>query len=201
MKPSAVVFDLGKVLLDFDYSITARALEHLCEASAEDLRWHIDQSPLLMDYESGRLSTEEFFENVRETAGYQGDFDTFHDAFGGIFSEIAPMVELQRRLKRAGVPRYIFSNTNEVAIHHVKKNFPFFAEFEGYVYSHVVGSMKPEARIYEEVESLAGCEGGALLYIDDREENIAAGRGRGWQAIHHTSPDDTIAAVEASGIL
>jgi HAD superfamily hydrolase (TIGR01509 family) len=201
MKPAAIIFDLGKVLLDFDYSITANALAEHCDVSAEELRQHIDQSPLLLTYESGGLSTEEFYEIVREAAGYHGDYQTFRDAFGGIFSEIPPMVDLHRRLKEAGVPCYIFSNTNEVAIHHVRNNFPFFSGFDGYVYSHIVGAMKPIAKIYEAVEALSGQQGAALLYIDDREENIVAGRERGWQAIHHLAPEQTIAAVEATGLL
>jgi HAD superfamily hydrolase (TIGR01509 family) len=201
MKPSAVIFDLGKVLLDFDYSITVRALADLCEIPAEELRRHIDQSPLLIRYESGDMTTEEFYETVRGVAGYRGDYATFREAFGGIFSEIPAMVTLHRRLKEVGVPCYIFSNTNEVAIHHVERNFPFFAGFDGYVYSHLVGAMKPAAKIYEAIEELTGFRGGELLYIDDREENHAAGRERGWQAIHHVSEEATIAAVEAAGLL
>ena len=201
MKPTTVIFDLGKVLLDFDYSITARALADQCDVSAEELRQHIDQSPLLLRYESGDMTTEEFYETVRKAAGYRGDYETFRAAFGGIFSEIPPMVELHQRLKDAGVPCYIFSNTNEVAIHHVERNFPFFAGFDGYVYSHIVGAMKPDPRIYEAVESLSGRNGGELLYIDDREENYLAGRERGWHAIHHVSVTETIAAVEAAGLL
>ena len=201
MKPSAVIFDLCKVLLDFDYSITARALADQCAVPAEELRQHIDQSPLLLKYESGDMTTEQFYEIVREAAGYRGDYETFRAAFGGIFAEIPPMVELHRELKAAGIPCYIFSNTNEVAIHHVRSNFPFFAGFDGYVYSHIVGAMKPEAKIYEAIESLTGHKGDDLLYIDDREENILAGRERGWRAIHHTAPETTIAAVRATGLL
>ncbi|MBL6763500.1 MAG: HAD family phosphatase [Verrucomicrobiae bacterium] len=201
MKPAAVIFDLGKVLLDFDYSITARALAGQCAVPAEELRLHIDQSPLLLRYESGEMTTEEFYRTVREAAGYRGNYETFREAFGGIFAEIPPMVDLQRRLKDAGVHCYIFSNTNEVAIHHVKRNFPFFAGFDGYVYSHIVGAMKPAAKIYEAVEALVGLRGADLLYIDDREENIVAGRERGWHAVHHTAPATTIAAVEGSGLL
>jgi len=83
----------------------------------------------------------------------------------------------------------------------VERNFPFFAGFDGYVYSHIVGAMKPAAKIYEAVESLSGQRGEALLYIDDRAENYLAGRERGWQAIHHVSVEQTIAAVEATGLL
>lgn len=201
MKPEVVVFDLGKVLLDFDYSITARHLAELCEVSPEGILETIDQSHLLLDYEEGKLSTDEFYGKVCEQTGYRGDFETFRDAFADIFSEIPPMVDLQRRLRAAGVPCYIFSNTNEVAIHHIKRNFSFFGEFDGYVYSYLEKSMKPDTPIYEAVEAKTGKSGEAVIYLDDKAENVAAGAARGWQTVHHVDPTSSIAAVAATGLL
>lgn len=201
MKPAAVVFDLGKVLLDFDYAITAGHLAELCDVSAVELQQTIDQSHLLLDYEEGKLSTEEFYRAVGEKTGYRGPYEKFREAFADIFAEIPPMVELHGRLRSAGVPCFIFSNTNEVAIHHIKRNFPFFKNFDGYVYSYVEKSMKPAPRIYEAVERETGRRGGALLYIDDRAENVAGGQARDWQTVHHVSPEKTIMAVVESGLL
>lgn len=201
MKPDAVIFDLGKVLLDFDYSITAGHLAELCEVSTQGILDTIDQTHLLLDYEEGKLTTDEFYAKVCEQTGYRGDFETFRDAFADIFSEIPEMVNLQRRLKEAGVPCYIFSNTNEIAIHHVKRNFPFFGGFDGYVYSYLEKSMKPDALIYDAVERLTGKSGTSLIYLDDRAENIESGAARGWQTIHHVASTSSIAAIEAAGLL
>lgn len=201
MKPEAVVFDLGKVLLDFDYAITAGHLAEMCDVSAGELQEVIDQSHLLLDYEAGKLTTEEFYQSVCEQTGYRGAYEKFREAFADIFSEIPAMVELHRRLRSDGVPCFIFSNTNEVAIHHIKRNFPFFKDFDGYVYSYVEQAMKPATPIYEAVERETGRSGRALLYIDDRAENVEGGRSRGWQTIHHVSPEQTIAAVGESGLL
>ncbi len=201
MKPEAAIFDLGKVLLDFDYSITARELAGLCDVSAEELLRLIDQSHLLLDYEEGKLTSDEFYSAVCRGAGYRGSFEQFSGAFADIFSEIPPMVELQTGLKAKGVPCFIFSNTNEIAIEHIRRNFPFFENFDGYVYSYQAKSMKPDARIYEVVEETVGKRGEALIYIDDKLENIEAGHSRGWQTIHHTSPAASIAAFEAAGLI
>ena len=57
--------------------------------------------------------------------------------------------------------------------------------------------MKPDPRIYEVVEELTGHKGSALLYIDDRPENIAHGNDRGWQTILHVDPTETIRHVNA----
>jgi HAD superfamily hydrolase (TIGR01509 family) len=201
MKPELAVFDLGKVLLDFDYSITARHLAELSDVSAAELQAVIDQSHLLLDYEEGKLTTDEFYRAICKRTGYRGTFEKFRDAFADIFSEIPEMVGLHGKLKAAGVPCFIFSNTNEIAIHHVRHNFPFFGGFDGYVYSYVEKAMKPAEQIYEAVEQATGRNGRQLIYIDDRAENIDKGRERGWQTVHHVNPAASIAAFAASGLV
>lgn len=193
--PRAVVFDLGKVLLDFDYRVAARALAPRSRLDAEEFKRVVDQSPLLHRYESAEIGTAEFFAEVGRLTGYAGSLAEFRAAFGDIFSEIPPMVALQRQLRERGVPTFIFSNTNEIAIGHVRDRFPFFAHFTGYVYSHEVGCMKPAPKIYETIEAITGLRGTDLLYLDDRAENIEAGAARGWQAILHHDPAMTVPAV------
>jgi 2-haloacid dehalogenase len=60
--------------------------------------------------------------------------------------------------------------------------------------------MKPSPAIYEAVERKTGHSGEAILYIDDRLENIEAGRQRGWQVVHHSEVSDTRDALRAAGL-
>ena len=199
--PPTVIFDLGKVLLEFDYGIVARRLAAHSGRDAEQIRGLLDQSPLLFRFESGQMTNDEFFREVSSFTGYTGAFDEFADIFGDIFAPIAPMIELHAQLRARGVQTFIFSNTNDLAIRHIRTNFPFFAGFTGYVYSHEAGTMKPDARIYEIVERRTNRSGAELLYIDDRLENVEAGAARGWRVVHHQTPEHTIAAVRAAGLL
>ncbi len=199
--PTAVIFDLGKVLLEFDYGLVARRLVAHSGRDAEEIRVLVDQSPLLFRFESGQMTNDAFFREVSALTGYTGAFAEFADIFGDIFAPIAPMIDLHAQLRARGVPTFIFSNTNDLAIRHIRANFPFFAGFTDYIYSHEVGAMKPDGRIYEVVEQRTGRTGAALLYIDDRLENVDAGHARGWQVVHHQTPEQTIAAVRAAGLL
>ncbi len=199
--PTAVVFDLGKVLLEFDYGIVARRLAAHSGRDAEQIRGLLDQSPLLFRFESGQMTNDEFFREVSSLTGYTGAFEEFANIFGDIFAMIHPMIELHGQLRTRGVPTFIFSNTNDLAIRHIRVNFPFFAGFTDYIYSHEAGAMKPDHRIYEIVERRTGRKGAELLYIDDRKENIDAGHARGWHVVHHQTPELTIAAVRAAGLL
>ena len=199
--PKAVIFDLGKVLLDFDYRVAARKIAERCRVTHEEILHLIAHSPWLFRYETGLVSTDDFFKEVCAATGYCGDLDEFSGCFGDIFTAIEPMVRMQAELRRKGFLTYIFSNTNDLAIRHIRRNFPFFANFDGYILSYEHRSMKPESKLYEVVEEQAACRGGDLLYLDDRPENVAAGATRGWQVILQESPEKTLAAVQELGLL
>ncbi len=194
-RPKAVIFDLGKVLLDFDYGIVIRGIAKRSVISLEDLRTLIDQSPLLYRYETGLMSTLEFYEAIRTATGFEGSLDDFSGIFGDIFTEIDPMIRLNLNLRLAGIPTFIFSNTNELAVRHIRSTYPFFKNFNGFILSYEHKSMKPAEAIYEAVEQATGLQGHALLYIDDRLENVDAGVRRGWQVIHHLAAHQTIEEV------
>src|SRR5215471_8820632 len=170
-----IVFDLGKVLVDFDYSIAGRKLASKSKALAADVSRFISQSPLLFKYETGLISRQQFYDQICSATGYSGPIDEFAEFFADIFTPIAPMVQLQADLRSRGFSTYIFSNTNDLAITHIRRNFPFFANFDGYILSYEHGAMKPDARLYEAVERSSGGKGGEILYLDDRPENVEAG--------------------------
>jgi glucose-1-phosphatase len=196
MRPKVVLFDLGKVLVDFDFALAARRVLARSRRPPADLQELIQSSPVLCRFERGELSSAEFFEEVRRVVDYQGTYDDFARAFADIFSEIPEMVGLHARVRAAGYPVWIFSNTNDLAFQHIHRSFPFFADFDGYFLSYRLGVMKPAAGIYEAAERTTGCGGAEILYLDDHEPNVAAGAARGWQAFRHTSPAETIPMVE-----
>lgn len=197
----AVIFDLGKVLVDFDYSLVVRRVGNRSTASLEALERLIVNSPLLPAYERGELTSTAFYDAVRKESGFRGGFDEFAGYFADIFTEIPAMTAVQAELRSRGIPTFIFSNTNDIAIDHIRRNFPFFARFDGYVLSYEHGCMKPDAPLYEVVERMAGRRGADLVYLDDRAENIAAGRDRGWHAILHHDPAESRQRLQAMGLL
>lgn len=196
----AVIFDLGKVLLDFDYAPVLRHIAAHSRTSLPELKRLLDQGPLLHAYERGEMDSPAFHRAVAETTGLTTPYDTFARVFADIFTVIPEMVALHAALRDARVPTYIFSNTNDLAIGHVRRTYAFFNAFDGHVLSYEHGVMKPHARLYEVVEQTAGRRGADLVYLDDREENVAAGAARGWQVIHHTDPASSSAALRALGL-
>lgn len=199
-KPKVVVFDLGKVLLDFDFSIFARELAKKARVEAEEVLRLVVQSDVLVEYETGRTTSMDFYHQVSELTGYTGDAASFERCFGDIFAELPQMIAIQEELKLAGIPTYIFSNTNEIAIKIIRDRYPFFSRFDGYVYSYQEQSMKPDPKIYEAVEKLTGHDGTDLVFMDDKSENIEQARQRGWYGIVHGDPEITRAELRQLGL-
>jgi FMN phosphatase YigB (HAD superfamily) len=195
------IFDLGKVLVDFDYTIAAQKIAARSRKAPADLHAFLGSSPLLLHYESGLLTRQTFFAAVRDAIDFHGDLEEFGSYFADIFTEIPGTVALHAELRRRGFRTFIFSNTNDLAIEHVRRNFSFFKNFDGYVFSYEVGGMKPQPKIYEAMEAMTGRRGADLIYLDDRAENVEAGAARGWRAILHESPEKTRQALAALGVI
>lgn len=202
MKDSPVfIFDLGKVLVDFDYSIAARKVAARSRKAPADLHAFLGSSPLLGEYETGRFTREEFHDAVCKAIECEAGLEEFGNYFADIFTEIPDMIRLHREVRENGFKTYIFSNTNDLAVEHISRNFPFFSQFDGHILSYEIGGMKPQPEIYTAMEKMSGKRGADLIYIDDRLENIEAGAARGWRAILHETPEKTRRALTTMGVI
>lgn len=188
-------------MVDFEYAQAGAKLAAKSDLSCDEIRRVIDHTPLLCRYETGRWSTQEFFAEVAAITRYRGTVAEFSRAFADVFTVIESSVELNRALRRQGISTYVLSNTNELHLGHIRKNFPFYAEFDGYVLSYEVGAMKPHEPIYVAAEKLTGKRGAEILFLDDRADNIAAAAARGWQVIQHQTPAATRARFVELGLL
>ena len=195
-RPNVVVFDLGKVLVDFDYSIAIRRFAERSEAGIEQIQRLVD-SPIQVEFESGKITTDEFIAAIRHGAGFRGDRAEFVSIFADIFTPMETMIAFFERLKSLGIPTCVFSNTNEIATGHIREKFSFYRRFDNFVLSFEVGGMKPDEPIYDVVEQRTGESGAGILYIDDRPENIETGRGRGWQTILQDGEAASVAKAES----
>jgi FMN phosphatase YigB (HAD superfamily) len=198
--PEAVVFDLGNVLVNIDYSGASRGIEARSPLTRDQVGRFVAQSPLLVRYETGGIGTEEFLAQARQSIGFRGRDEELGHLFADIFSPIEAMVDAQDRIRRSGVPTFIFSNTNPLHVEHIRRRFPFFRNFDGYILSFEHGAMKPNPGLYEVVERVTRLQGADLLYLDDRPENVETAAKRGWRAILHQSPDQSLESIRASGL-
>jgi len=184
-------FDIGKVLLEFDYGIFVRRMAPRTQMDVPALEVFLNQSPLLAEYESGQLTSSEFFAIVQKETAFDGSEAEFASYFEDIFSPIKEIIALHATFAAGGLPTYTLSNTNEMAVRHISRAYEFWPRFTGHILSHEVGALKPDPKIYETFERTTGCTGPEILYLDDLPENIATAQSRGWHGIHHQTSQRT----------
>lgn len=175
---TTLFFDIGNVLVTFDFS---RAMQRLALESpydADDIETRL--RPLITAMEDGRLSSESFVEQGRVAAAYGGSEEAFVAAYCDIFEENRPMIDLVDRLANR-VPLFLLSNTSGLHLDYLRAAFPVFAHFRGGAFSHESASSKPHPKIYRDLITLSDCDPARTLYLDDAPANTAAGASHGLQ--------------------
>jgi len=190
----AIVFDFGGVISTVDVEGFVRRIAARSEKSALEIGALLYGSRLPVLYESGRISSADFFARVVALCGLRMPQDEFVRAFTGMFTPIEPTLALIRRLKgryRLG----LLSNTNEWHFRGHIETVPVFPLFDAVTLSYEVREMKPGERIYRDALGKLGLPPEACVFIDDIEENVAAARKLSMRAIRYEGHDRLVAAL------
>jgi len=200
MTIEALLFDLGKVLVDFDFDLGMKSFGARTPLSPEEFKSIILDQTWVRRYEHGQISTAEFHRYLREHGKLEMSLLEFHEAWASVFLPglIVPE-ELLANLK-ARYPLILVSNTNEAHADFVLKNYRVLDYFDHKIFSHEVGSMKPDRRIYDAAIAAAGKPPGALFFTDDREENIESAANIGIRAHQFHSVLKLVKALQNNGI-
>jgi putative hydrolase of the HAD superfamily len=168
------LYDIGRVLLDFDFeSSLARLLPQDCADPHERLGRLLDRKD---EFESGAINADDYIEWALGVIGSQATPDEFRHAWRHIFTPNEPMWETVRGLSAAGHRLILFSNTNAIHCPWLFETHPGFSLFDEAVLSFEVGSIKPHPPIYQHALDAHSLDPASTLYIDDLPENIATGR-------------------------
>jgi putative hydrolase of the HAD superfamily len=197
MTVTDIVFDLGRVLIDFQYRELLTFLDaHGAQyQSIDDL---LDQMQLYA-YETGRMTDEEFVDNLNRLLREPIHPEAIRRMWVDIFSPIPDMLDLAHDLAtRHGV--YILSNASSLHWEYLRAEFQIDAIGHGQLASFQAGVRKPDPGIYHTAETQFGLTPAHTVFIDDLPENAAGARACGWQAIHHRSPTNTRAALRELGV-
>src|SRR5687768_6633602 len=177
----AIIFDIGNVLLRFDFNLAVQKLQSHCTPAGEKILDLIE--PVKLAYEAGRMQRADFQAEVRAILTYTGTDEHFISAWEDIFTENNLMMELVRKL-HSRLPLYLLSNTSDIHLDFIFQRYPIFQLFTDGVYSFKARASKPEREIYEIAERQFGVVPAETLFIDDLAVNIEAAREAGFQ-VHH----------------
>ncbi|CCQ74647.1 HAD family phosphatase [Magnetospira sp. QH-2] len=182
--PSAVVFDLGGVLVAWDPRHLYRklipdetALEAFLGSVCTD-EWNAQQ-------DAGRSTADGTDDLVTQFP----EHEDLIRAYYGRWIEMVPgpidgAESLIRDLKKAGVPLLGLSNCAQETFETACEAYPFLNLFDDWVVSAREKVMKPDPEIYRIVTGRSGYAPHQLVFVDDRIENVEGARSQGWQGHH-----------------
>lgn len=200
-KVEAVVFDVGKVLVEWDLALI---YTDLIPDPAERARfvetvvtpdWHFqhDAGRDLEDMVAERIA--EYPQHAHLIRAYA---DRFNDSIPG---PVPGTQELVRALQARGVPLYALTNFGDTLWERFRPTQPVMDCFRDILVSGAEKLAKPDPAIFMLAERRFGHAPEALLFIDDREDNVAAARDRGWQVHHFIDAARLEADLSARGLL
>lgn len=199
-RPQAVIFDIGNVLVEWrpDALYDAR----LGRAERERLFAEVPLSAMNLDVDRGAPLGPSVEALAAAHPAWAIAIRWWHDDWDMMFSPVIDRsVRLLRALRAAGVPVFALTNFGAETFARAQRMHPFLTEFDrAYVSAHL-GLLKPEPAIYAAVEADCGLPPGALLFADDRPENVAAAAARGWQAHLFDGPAGWADRLVAAGLL
>ena len=193
----SVVFDIGRVLVDFSFdgfqSFLVRQGGRF--TSKEDF---IEKTHLL-EYESGQLSTESFIKNVSAQLRQAPSTEEFIREWNSIFSPNNSMLTLLDALNKK-FKVFLLSNTNELHWQHLSRSYSLEQRCQGAMTSFRAGTMKPRAEIYLKTAECFKLEAEKTVFIDDIAEHVATAERLGWKGICHENTEATTVKLKALGV-
>jgi len=200
MKPvDTVIFDLGNVLLPFDWGIARKRMCDRTGCSRRELEDYFVTTPHLAQLEIGQLTAQQFFEIVARDLRFTGNRAEFDEIWSNIFTADDAMFRLAQTLK-GFYRRFLLSNTLPQHIEFVFAKYPVLRDFDGHILSYEVGLVKPDRRIYELTVQKFGIVAERAVFIDDLPTNVEAARTTGLQAIQHKNFQTTRRELTRLGI-
>lgn len=201
MVPSAVVFDIGRVLFEWQLS----ALFAKLIADPDELAWFVANvvtEEWHYQHDRGRSLAEMVPERIAEFPAYAAHIHAYATRFNEtVPGPVAGMPALVERLHARGVPLYGLTNFGDELWARFRPTQPIFDLFADVIVSGAEKVAKPDPAIYAIAEARTGRRGGELFFTDDNPDNIAAARARGWHAHLFTDATSLEAQLLAAGLL
>jgi putative hydrolase of the HAD superfamily len=182
-----LIFDLGKVIVPFDHDIGLQILEKNCAFSREDMRRKIFASKELELYQSGVISSDEFFIAIKTILDLQISYSLFVKIWNSSFT-FTPIIDekiivgLSRKFRML-----ILSDTNEIHFEFIKTKFPVLRHFDDFILSYKVGVLKPSEKIFRLAVEKAGCRAEECFFTDDIKINVEGAKKIGIHAFQFVS--------------
>lgn len=195
------MFDLGNVLISFDYTPFINKLNNVQAGLGEKVTaLYKANYNIHREFEAGKINQYQFLKIMMKWTSGLLDEEYFCRIFSEIFNENINVTSLLPILKEK-YKLALLSNTNAIHKKYGWENYSFLKYFDFICLSHEIGAVKPEEKIYKFVESLTNVPPEEHIFIDDVLEYANGAVKAGWDAIQYTGFDNLVKELKARKIL
>ena len=190
---TAIIFDLGGVLLNIDYNKTKEAFEQLGVKDFHNMYSQAEANPLFERLEIGAIKEHDFYNHMQQHVDPAYNSKNIEQAWNAMLLDfrMESLNELKSLKKKYKL--YLLSNTNYIHLkefnkiyeHNVSKE-PFASLFDKVYFSHEIGLRKPNVEPFEYVVKENNLIPAQTLFIDDSLQNVEGARKAGLKVIHFT---------------
>jgi 2-haloacid dehalogenase len=188
-KITTVVFDVGKVLFEWD-------LRHLFakliadKAELEYFVTHVVTPEWHFQHDAGRPLAEMTAERTALYPKYKNEIDAYRTRFNEtIPGPVAGSLEIVHELAERAVPLFAITNFGAEFWEMFRPTQPIFDHFGDIVVSGVEKMVKPDPDIYALALRRFGLKPGEAIFIDDNHDNVVSARANGFAAHHFTDAE------------
>jgi glucose-1-phosphatase len=172
----AIIFDIGRVLINLDIHKAQLALAKGLQLGPEEIWSAILKDPRFPDWQEGRISPRDWHLHLCQRFSLALDFDQFTKVWNSTLDP-QPMLpdtffaHLSKSYRLA-----LLSNTDPIHVAYLETNYTFFRYFAKPVriYSCAVGASKPNPLVFREALRACKVQAHEAVYIDDIAEYAQA---------------------------
>lgn len=200
MTIQAVIFDIGNVLIEWQpeafYDRVVGKQRRQAFFQAVDMHRHhhtIDE---------GAPFHETVYALADDNPEWRAEILMWHDNWVELAApDIPHSVRLLQALRCNSVPVFTLTNFGAENYPLTQEAFPFLKGFDREYVSGRLKLAKPAPAIYAHVEQDCAIAPEAILFADDRADNIAAAAARGWQTHQFKGPQGWADRLVSEGLL
>lgn len=199
---NTVVFDFGKVLLDWSPAYYYAPLFASDAAGLDHFLGTVVAADWILEMDAGKPVDQAIAERQRAFPEHAERIALWKDGWHLMLrGEIPGTVAILAELRARGLRLFALSNFSTETFPAARRRFPFMDWFEHRVISGEIGLTKPDPRIYVHAIERCRLDPPRTVFIDDLPANVAAGRAAGLHALHFTSPERLREDLAALGLV
>jgi 2-haloacid dehalogenase len=199
---TAVVFDLGGVLIDWNPRYLYRKRFAGDEAAMEHFLTHVCSPAWNIRQDAGRTFAEASEVLCRSHPQLREHIEAWLPGFDDMMSgAIQGTVDILAELRARGTPIYALTNWSAETFPCALKRFEFLGWFADIVVSGKLALIKPDRAIFQHLLTKHGLLPEQTIFIDDAPHNVAGAAAAGLHGLHFTSPEALRRDLVALGVL